>query len=174
MSPQNVFVVVSGYSAASSTGTFSFNVDYRTGDHCPSATPVTGPFPRTISGESFTGYRQDIADGPSPCRTYNGPDRVYAVTIPPRGGADGGVPGRMNFSATGSGGNDPVLNVYNFESTCTASTATCLAGADSTFGNGTESVAITNPNAVPVTVFVGVSNYSATPTGTYSVTVNVQ
>lgn len=172
MSPQNVFVVVSGYSAGSSTGTFSFNVDYRTGDHCPSATPVAGPFPRTISGESFTGYQQDIAGGSSPCRSYFGPDRVYAVTIPPRGGADGGIPGRMDFSATGSGGLDPVLNVYNFESTCTASTAVCLAGSDSTFSNGTEAVAITNPNAVPVTVFVGVSSSSSTATGTYSITVN--
>lgn len=172
MSPQNVFVVVSGYLAGSSTGTFSFNVDYRVGDHCPSATPVAGPFPRTISGESFTGYQQDIAGGASPCRTYFGPDRVYAVTIPPRGGADGGIPGRMDFSATGSGGLDPVLNVYNFESTCTASTAVCLAGSDSTFSNGTEAVAITNPNAVPVTVYVGVSSSSSTATGTYSITVN--
>jgi hypothetical protein len=174
MSPQNVFVVVSSYQAGSSTGTFSLNVAYRTGDHCPSASVVTGPYPRTISAESFSGYRKDINGGASPCRTYNGPDRVYAVTIPPRGGADGGIPGRMDFSATGSGGNDPVLNVYNFENTCTASTAVCLAGSDSTFSNGTEAVAITNPNTVPVTVFVGVSNFGSSPTGTYSVTVNVQ
>ena len=60
-----------------------------------------------------------------------------------------------------SGGMDPVLNVYNFESTCTASTAVCLAGSDSTFSNGSESVAITNPNAVPVTVYVGVSSSSS-------------
>ncbi len=172
MSPQNVFVVVGGYSAASSTGTFSFQTAFTTGDSCRSPTVVSGTFPQTLTGQNFVGYRKDIDNLASvfpPCRDYSGPDRVYQVTIPARGGPDGGVPGRM-VSATSTA--DLVLNTYNFESACVASPSVCLNGADLN-STGTESLAVTNPNAVPVTVFVGVSTYSA-PSATYSVTINVQ
>lgn len=165
-SPQNVFVVVSSYQAGSSTGTFSLGVNFTTGDHCRSPTVVTGPFPRTISGETFTGFRKDIIVGASPCRSYSGPDRVYAVTIPP---IDGGVPGRMDFSATSSNA-DLVLNSYNFESSCVSNPSVCLNASD-TGTSGGEALAITNSNAAPVTVYVGVSAYSGS-TGTYSITVN--
>lgn len=172
MSPQNVFVVVGSYTAGSSTGTFSAQTAFTTGDHCPSATVVSGTFPQTLTGQTFVGYRKDVDNFSSvtPCRYYTGPDRLYQVTIPARGGADGGVPGRMDFSVNST--TDLVLNTYNFESRCVASPAVCLNGADAN-GSGTEALAVTNPNAVPVTIFVGVSTASA-PSATYSVTVNVQ
>jgi hypothetical protein len=170
-SPQNVFVIVGGYSSSSSSGTYSLNVNFTTGDHCRSPTVVSGPYPRTYTGESFTGYRKDIIVGASPCRTYSGPDRVYHVTIPPAGLPDGGMPGRMDFSATSST-MDLVLNTYNFESSCTSNPSVCLNAADNGV-TGSESLAVVNRNAVPVTVFVGVSAYSSA-SGTYSVTINVQ
>lgn len=170
--PQNVFVVVGGFLGSSSGGTFSMQTAFTTGDSCRSPTVVSGTFPQTISGQTFVGYRKDIINGASasPCRFYSGPDRVYQVTIPPRGGADGGVPGRMDFSATST--TDLVLNTYNFESTCVANPSVCLNGADLN-ASGTESLAVTNSNMVPVTVFVGVSTYSAA-NATYSVTINVR
>lgn len=172
MSPQNVYVVVGGYTAGSSTGTFSAQTAFTTGDHCPSATVVSGTFPQTLTGQNFVGYRKDVDNFSSvtPCRYYTGPDRLYQVTIPARGGADGGVPGRMDFSVNST--TDLVINTYNFESRCVASPAVCLNGADAN-GSGTEALAVTNPNAVPVTIFVGVSTASAAA-ATYSVTVNVQ
>lgn len=171
-SPQNVFVVVGGYLGSSSGGTFSLQTAFTTGDSCRSPTVVSGTFPQTITGQTFAGYRKDVINSASvaPCRFYSGPDRLYQVTIPARGGADGGVPGRMDFSANST--TDLVLNTYNFESTCVASPSVCLNGADLN-SSGTESLAVTNPNAVPVTVFVGVSTYSA-GSATYSVTINVQ
>ncbi len=171
-SPQNIFLVVGGYNAGLSSGTFSVQTAFTTGDSCRSPTVVSGTFPQTITGQNFVGYRKDINNFAStlPCRDYSGPDRIYQVTIPARGGPDGGVPGRMDFSVNST--SDLVLNAYNFESSCVASPAVCLNGSD-TIGGGTEALAVTNPNAVPVTIFVGVSTYSAA-SATYSVTVNVQ
>lgn len=170
MSPQNVFVIVGGYSAGVSSGTFSLQTAFTTGDSCRSPTVVSGPFPQTLSGQNFVGYRKDIIVGASPCRSYSGPDRVYQVTIPARGGADGGVPGRMDFSANST--TDLVLSTYNFESTCVASPSVCLNSVDAN-SSGTESLAVTNPNPVPVTIFVGVATYSSS-SANYSVTINVQ
>lgn len=172
MSPQNVFVIVGGFSAGASGGTFSVQTAFTTGDSCRSPTVVSGTFPQTLSGQTFAGYRKDVITSGSvaPCRFYSGPDRLYQVTIPARGGPDGGVPGRMDFSATST--TDLVLNTYNFESACVASPSVCLISADAN-ASGTEALAVTNPNAVPVTVFVGVSTYSAA-SATYSVTVNVR
>lgn len=172
-SPQNVYFVVAGYNASSANGTYSLGVNFTTGDHCRSPTPVSGPFPRTFTNETFTGFRKDIINGTSvsPCRTYTGPDRVYEVTIPARAAADAGVP-RMDFNVT-TATVDVVLNVYNFESTCVASPSVCLAGADTNItAPASEAVTITNPNLVPVTVYVGVSTYNASA-GTYSATVNI-
>jgi len=172
-SPQNVYFVVAGYNSSSANGTYSLGVNYTTGDHCRSPTPVSGPFPRTFSNETFTGFRKDIVNGTSvaPCRNYTGPDRVYEVTIPARAAADAGVP-RMDFNVT-TATVDVVLNVYNFESTCVASPSVCLAGADTNItAPASEAVSITNPNLVPVTVYVGVSTYNASA-GTYSATVNI-
>jgi hypothetical protein len=174
-SPQDVFLVVAAFNASRSMGTFSVQTSFTTGDHCRSPTVVSGTFPQTLTGQNFVGYRKDIDNLQSPCRSYSGPERVYEVTIPgARSGADGGVaPGRVEFSATST--TDLVLNVYTSEAACVASPPACLTGVDAVIG-GTESVVITNSNAGPAPVFVTVSTWAtgSAVNATFSATINAQ
>ncbi|MCU0696869.1 MAG: hypothetical protein MUC96_10090 [Myxococcaceae bacterium] len=149
-SPQNAYVIVAGRSAFSSVGTFSLNTNFITGDSCRSPQVVAGPFPRTLSAQTLTGLRKDINPGGT-CFPYSGPERVYEVEVP--------AGQLLTVTATPSSGEDLVLNLFNPESSCTAATATCVTGADSSV-TGAETMAARNNGTTPTRAYVTVGRYT--------------
>lgn len=150
-SPQNIYAIVSGFSSFSSSGTFSLDVSFLTGDFCTTPLVVSGPYPRTYTALPFAGYRKDL-QSPGACATYSGAERVFEVTIPPGQSA--------TVDATSSA--DLVLNGFDTRTTCSSST--CAIGVDRN-ASGTESVVINNPGTSPLTATFSVGLFSSSATG---------
>jgi len=164
--PQNAFVVVSGYAPFSSVGTFTWAAQFLVGDSCRSPTLLAGPFPQTLSAQTFVGYRRDITlpfFNFGGCLDFSGPERVYQITVPPTR--------RLRFTATSSA--DLVLNAFTSESTCTASSPTCVSAADQ-FSSGPEIIDLTNNGSTAATLWIAVSAANGPTTATYSVTASLQ
>jgi hypothetical protein len=149
-SPQNAYVIVAGRASFSSVGTFSLNTNFVVGDSCRSPQVVTGPFPRTLSAQTLAGLRKDISLGFS-CFPYSGPERVYEIEVP--------AGQLLTVTATPSSGEDLVLNLFNPESACTAPTATCVTGADSSV-TGAETMSARNNGTTTTRAYISVARYT--------------
>ncbi|MDP1922205.1 MAG: hypothetical protein Q8L14_38560 [Myxococcales bacterium] len=122
------------------------------GDLCSNAgTPITTS--TSLSGQSFAGYANHFSrvnQGAS-CLFDDGPDRVYAVTIPSGFRMRALVTGSFLFSVNVVDG--PAAN-------CAANPVVCLARQQSF---GTTTLLQENTSLVPRTIFLVVDRGSATP-----------
>lgn len=126
------------------------------GDVCSNVgSPIT--VDTMLTGETLVGYGSHFSTGTvaQGCRFSDGPDRVYAVTVPPNS--------RLVASATNATANLAVSVVDGNAAACTASPVVCGASADSTF-SGTETSRFDNVTGAAKTVFVIIDRTAATPT----------
>ncbi|MBL8922751.1 MAG: hypothetical protein JNJ54_28135 [Myxococcaceae bacterium] len=122
------------------------------GETCQTATTLTTP----VDGESLAGFFNDYQSANN-CLYSSGPDRVYAVSVPP---------GRTTFTLTPDAGLDLAASIVDAPAaTCDAPARACVTGANA--GSGVERLAVSNTGAGPRDVFLVVSASSGA--GLYSV-----
>jgi hypothetical protein len=166
LSPQTAHVIVGARTPATAIGTFALSASLATGESCRSPTIVSGPFPATLSNESINGMRRDInVTGAVNCVPSASAEHVYEVQVDP-----GKV---LSVTATPSGSEDLVLNLFSSESNCMAMVPNCLRSANAQGGGMPETVSGSNATASPLPAFIAVSRLSDGPMA-YSITFRVQ
>jgi hypothetical protein len=135
------------------TGFFTLNtsvapVTLPTSDTCGTTAPAITT-DTMLTAQSFTtfGNHFNTATVNQGCDFLNGPDRVYAVTIPSQS--------RLQVNATSAGPDLSISVVDGSAAACVAKPVVCVASADS-LGSGTEYETTRTDNATnsPKTVFV--------------------
>lgn len=123
-SAMTVYLVVEGFTVATSAGTFALQADVRVtppDDRCDGAIPLTSGVTR--SNETIVGYSDDYPDTGTQCATSTSPDRAYAFTIPPHQ--------RTTVTVIPSNTTDAVLNLVSGPaSTCSLSPRECTEGTN--------------------------------------------
>ncbi len=155
----SVFVVVDTSSA--SPGTFALNLSassqtYQAGDTCSNAAaPITTS--TMLTGESFTNFTNNFGGGNegTTCFFDDGPDRVYAVTVPSMT--------RLTVNATSASANLSLSTIDGLATACSANPVTCGARADAT-STGAEVMNFDNATGSSKTVFVVVDRRAGTIT----------
>jgi hypothetical protein len=136
------------------------------GESCGNpGTPITAD--TMLLTESLTNYVSDYSGlSPSPyCQPASGPDRVYAVTIPPMQ--------RMTVTAQATGAGDLTLSVA--DAVAANCNTLCVTGSDNGTAAEAETLFVDNPTTAPRSVFVVVDRNNGVPaTGeTYSFNVTL-
>lgn len=157
-----IYAVVDGY-FGESEGAFTIEAaftDPLAGDVCDTAIPLLPGAP--LTGTTVGADNDYTNSGTSGC-SYgnNGPDVVYAVTIPPRQVAT------VTLSPSGF---DSTLNFV--DAFCGGSSHACLAGRDST---GTpEVLSYRNATDSDLLIYAIVDGYSASASGSFTISVAFQ
>jgi hypothetical protein len=160
-SPRPVLLVVDS-SSAPAGATFSLTVavgPVPPGDTCMTA--VAAPFGDAgvvLPAESLSGFASDFSRGTG-CEFGGGPDRVYAVTVPPN----------LRLMARAVSNDNLALSAIDDPMQCTAATVTCVAGVDDAFmgANQTETLYVENATSTPRPVLLVVDSVGA-PGSTFS------
>ncbi|MBL8911056.1 MAG: hypothetical protein JNM17_10225, partial [Archangium sp.] len=149
------FIWVDG--STMSAGPFSLTVTAAAppmGDNCGNVgAPITTS--TMLTGQSFATFGNDwtTATNDMGCTFNNGPDRVYAVT----------VPANMRLTLLGnSTTNNLAISVIDstMAAACTANPVVCAASADSNSSTGSETLTFDNNTMMAKTVFVVVDRSS--------------
>jgi hypothetical protein len=155
---QQVFLVVGSYDPTDTDTAFSLTTSVATppaGDECSTAVTLTAGTP--LTGQSFMGFGGDYNGGPSCSFTTSGPDRVYALTVPPNKVA--------TITATPSAGLNTSLSLIDGLANCTTGMLRCLTSNSAAAGMP-DVLVWSNRTAAPQNLLVLVD--SATPgTGTF-------
>jgi len=126
------------------------------GDTCATA-PVL--MPGMLTMQTTVGLNDDYRPSPGGgCRSANGPDRAFLVTVP------AGSTLTVTVTPTGPGvsSDDPVLNLLPSPATnCVAIPMMCLASADQGFSGDPETLVWTNSGASAVDVYLIVDGFNA-------------
>ncbi len=163
---KTIFLIVDG--PAGATGTFDLTVTRVDAPPAPDGDVCAKPSSLALSSSvlvvagSLSGYSKDYAtSSASPCKSYSGPERAYAVSIP--------AGKKLVAKTTPGSGLDTVLNlVLGDDLQCRAVGTVCAAGADA-IGSAPDSLTYTNSTSSSQTGFLLVGSYGATPSGfTYS------
>ncbi|MBL8918976.1 MAG: hypothetical protein JNJ54_08975 [Myxococcaceae bacterium] len=162
--PQQVFLVVGSYDPTDTTTGFSLTTSVATpppGDECSTAVTLTPGTP--ITGQDFMGFGGDYNGGPSCSFTTSGPDRVYALTVPPNKQA--------TITATPSAGLNTSLSLIDGLANCATGMLRCVASASA--GAGLPDVLVwTNRTTANQNLLVLVD--SASPgTGTFDLSATI-
>lgn len=161
----DVYISVDSTSFTTSTGTGGFDITASLaapmqGETCSNAIPVMNG---TMLSGSVAGFSRETyvpTDGNN-CQAYAGRDIVYEATVP--------AGQTINAVLSGTTG-DPVINLIAGPASNCVYSPVCLAGADDP-----ENVTWMNSTGSAVTVYIVVSNFSATTTtdATYSLAVTI-
>lgn len=164
---QEVFVLVDAFSVApdprngtDAEGRFSLTLTLAEpllGDRCDTAPRLDGG---ALTGQSLSGYSADYGEGPG-CRRSDGPDRVYAVTVP--------AGQRLSATATPEpdAGFDLTLNfVAGPAARCEQRPLSCLSGVDAVGSGQAETLDFVNQSASAQEGFLVVGAYAATASAT--------
>jgi hypothetical protein len=156
-----VYFVVDGFSAASSVGTFSLQVDVGPApadDVCAGATPLSSGVPQL--NQSIIGYADDYSGSGTQCASSVMPDRAYSFTVPANQ--------RTTVTVTPNGTTDVRLNlVPGPASTCSmTSPRVCTAGTNHGAAGQVELLSWFNTTASSAPYFAVVD---ATAAGSFSI-----
>lgn len=157
--PQDVFVVVGSYDPTDTVTDFSLTTSVAmppAGDECASAVPLTAGTP--LMGQSFAGFGNDYGSGTGCAFTSSGPDRVYALTIPPNKLA--------TITATPSAGLNTSVSLIDGAANCATAMLRCVATSTGALATDPDVVTWTNRTAAPQSLLVLVDS-SAPGTGTF-------
>lgn len=157
---QDVFVVVGSYDPTDTVTDFSLTTSVAmppAGDECASAVPLTAGTP--LTGQTFNGYGNDYGSGTGCAFTSSGPDRVYALTIPPNKLA--------TITATPSAGLNTSVSLIDGAPNCTTGgMLRCVATSTSATASDPDVIAWTNRTTTAQTLLVLVDS-AAPGTGTF-------
>ncbi len=166
--PANVYAIVDSSNAAGGTFDIAFTSETPpANDTCTTTTELLDGGPQ--SG-TLVGFESDYGNSPaaSNCIAYNGPERLYRVSLPNNQ--------RVSVTVTPFAGDAGIDTVINFIPVAAAvcestSTRTCAYGADQTVQGLPETATYANTSGATADVFVAVADWRATsPDLTYSLT----
>lgn len=132
---QQVFLVIGSYDPTDTTTGFSLTTSVATppaGDECSTAVALTPGTP--LMGQDFTGFGGDYSGGPSCSFPTSGPDRVYALALPPNK--------LVTITATPSAGLNTSLSLIDGLSNCATGMLRCLAANSPATPAGTPDVLV--------------------------------
>lgn len=158
--PVTVFVVVDGYDDGEE-GDFSLNISVGpppAGDVCADATALTATNGAiSVTGATLTGFSNDYdSSATGECAFGGGPDRVYAITIPPN----------QRLTGFGTSTVDLALSVIDDMASCSAQPEVCSSVAfnDPSFGDDdTTPILAENTTAAARTVYLVVDSLPGSP-----------
>lgn len=147
--PTDLFIVVDG-PLSDDAGAFSLDTSFSDpveGDMCGSALEIT---PGTLLGQSFEGFSNDY-DGGGSCASGEGPDRVYALDVPP---------GRtLSATVTPEASLDVSVSIVGSLDACDGGEHTCSTYSDSGLSGDVESLRYVNVTADTRHVYLIVDAY---------------
>ncbi|MBM4778998.1 MAG: hypothetical protein GQE15_14935 [Archangiaceae bacterium] len=156
---QDVFVVVGSYDPTDTVTDFTLTTSVAmppAGDECASAVALTAGTP--LTGQTFSGFGNDYGSGTGCGFTSSGPDRVYALTIPPNKLA--------TITATPTAGLNTSVSLIDGTANCATGMLRCVATSTSALATDPDVVTWTNRTSTAQNLLVLVDS-SAPGTGTF-------